>query len=310
KKLVYVVLLFLAAGVVEFTGAQTDSNSVNIQLWINCRNTASAQLFSASIKEGETYTVPATTLSAAYASAQPLYDAFVGTEFSIEYGALTEDVDIFWFIWDVDCNTGNFFPAGGGSLFMNSMFQVSVGGTPVSGTYNFANGKKAVLSIPKSPAFQAFLAANGFTTSNILTFAYQLADGSIDTTGIMTGETATHMYAFASHFSNIVGGDRSILTGVKEDVISSQPTEFALSQNYPNPFNPSTSFEYSLAENSFVTVRVFDILGREVATLVNSNKDAGKYRLDFDASNLPSGLYIYELRTENFVQTRKMMLMK
>ncbi len=311
KKLVYVVLLFLAAGLVEFTGAQTDSNTVNLSLWINCRNSVSAQLFSTSIKEGETYVVEPTTLTGSYASAQALYDAFVGTGFQLEYGALNENIDIFWFIWDVDCATGNFFPATGGTLFFNSIFQVSVNGIPVTDTsYQFANNKRAVLSIPKTAAFTNFLTANGFTTANILTFAYELSDGGIDTTGITTLETPSHLICMASHFSNIVGGDKSILTGVKEDIISSQPTEFSLSQNYPNPFNPTTSFEYSLAENSFVAVKVYDVLGREVATLVNSNKDAGKYRLDFDASNLPSGLYIYELRTENFVQTRKMMLMK
>jgi len=310
KKLVYSVLLFLAAGIIQFTAAQADSNTVNLSLWINCRNSVSAQLFSASIKEGETYVVEPTTLTGSYASAQALYDAFVGTGFQLEYGALNENIDIFWFIWDVDCATGNFFPVTGGSLFFNSIFQVSVGGIPVTDPYQFANNKRAVLSIPKTAAFTNFLTANGFTTTNILTFAYELSGGGIDTTGITTLETPSHLVAMASHFSNIVGGDRSILTSVREEVIATQPAEFALSQNYPNPFNPATSFEYSLAENSFVTVKVYNVLGSEVATLVNTNKDAGVYRLDFDASNLPSGIYIYELRTNKFVQTRKMMFLK
>lgn len=310
KKLAYFFLIFLAAGLVEFTAAQTDSNTVNLQLWINCRNTASAQLFSVTIKEGQTYIVQPTTLPATYASAQALYDAFVGTEFKIEYGALNENIQIMWFIWDVNCSTGNFFQPNTGTFFFNGFFQVSVNGTPVTTSYAFANNKRAILAIPKSPAFLSFLNSLGLSTSSLLTFAYQTTSGGIDTTGITTFETTQYLMALASHFSNVVGGDRSILTSVEEDVLNSQPSEYALSQNYPNPFNPSTSFEYSVPEKSFVTVKIYDVLGSEVAELVNEIKDAGVYRLNFNAANLPSGMYVYELRTENFVQTRKMMLMK
>ena len=88
------------------------------------------------------------------------------------------------------------------------------------------------------------------------------------------------------------------------------PTAFSLSQNYPNPFNPSTAISYQLSAVSHVSLKVFDMLGREIATLVDGQQAAGSYKATFDASRLSSGVYLYQLKTENNVQTRKMILMK
>ncbi|MBE0538067.1 MAG: DUF4397 domain-containing protein [Ignavibacterium sp.] len=88
------------------------------------------------------------------------------------------------------------------------------------------------------------------------------------------------------------------------------PTVFALEQNYPNPFNPSTVISYSVPQSSFVTLKVYDIIGNEVATLVNQNQQAGKYDIRFDASNLSNGVYLYSIKTDNFTSTKKMILMK
>jgi hypothetical protein len=88
------------------------------------------------------------------------------------------------------------------------------------------------------------------------------------------------------------------------------PIEFALNQNYPNPFNPSTIISYSVPQSSFVTIKVYDIIGNEVATLVNGNKQAGNYEVNFDASNLSNGVYMYSIKTDNFTSTKKMILMK
>ncbi len=95
--------------------------------------------------------------------------------------------------------------------------------------------------------------------------------------------------------------------GVKNEIT---PNNYFLKQNYPNPFNPSTYINYGLKEGSFVTLKVYNILGTEVATLVNEYKPAGNYKVNFDASQLASGVYIYRLNTNNFVQTRKMILEK
>jgi hypothetical protein len=88
------------------------------------------------------------------------------------------------------------------------------------------------------------------------------------------------------------------------------PTSFVLSQNYPNPFNPSTTVEYSIPKTSLVTLKVYDILGREIATLVNENKPAGAYEVTWNAANLPSGVYLYQLKAGNYTATNKLLLLK
>ena len=88
------------------------------------------------------------------------------------------------------------------------------------------------------------------------------------------------------------------------------PEKFSLSQNYPNPFNPSTSISYELPLNGIVTLKVFNILGREIATLVDEEKQAGKYQIEFSANNLSSGIYFYTLTSRAYSKTKKMILLK
>ena len=92
-----------------------------------------------------------------------------------------------------------------------------------------------------------------------------------------------------------------------EDVL---PEKYNLNQNYPNPFNPTTTISYSIPENEYVTLSIYDALGKEVAVLDNGFRTAGNYSHTFDASNLSSGMYFYTIRSGNFVQTKKMLLMK
>jgi hypothetical protein len=88
------------------------------------------------------------------------------------------------------------------------------------------------------------------------------------------------------------------------------PSVFSLSQNYPNPFNPSTQIKYSIPQLSKVVIKVFDILGNEVKTLINEEQPAGKYQVKFDALKLTSGVYFYKLQAGSFIETKKMILMK
>ncbi|MBI3195244.1 MAG: T9SS type A sorting domain-containing protein [Ignavibacteriae bacterium] len=99
------------------------------------------------------------------------------------------------------------------------------------------------------------------------------------------------------------------VVGVKE-VAGVIPESFELSQNYPNPFNPTTKFEFQIAQEEFVTLKVYDMLGREVATLMNQQLHPATYQASWDASTMPSGMYVYRLTAGNFVQTRKMLLTK
>ncbi len=105
------------------------------------------------------------------------------------------------------------------------------------------------------------------------------------------------------HFSTDI-----VIVGVDDD--GNVVNNFNLEQNYPNPFNPSTQIKYTLAEQSNVTLKVYDVLGNEVANLVNKNQNAGSYNVNFDASGLASGLYIYKLSAGNFTSSKKMLLLK
>ena len=89
-----------------------------------------------------------------------------------------------------------------------------------------------------------------------------------------------------------------------------QPGEYRLSQNYPNPFNPTTVINYTLPEKSRVAIKVYNVLGKEVATLVNEVKPAGNHEVSFNASNLSSGVYYYTISAGKFTSTKKMILMK
>jgi photosystem II stability/assembly factor-like uncharacterized protein len=100
-----------------------------------------------------------------------------------------------------------------------------------------------------------------------------------------------------------------ILVGI-DHAIDNLPKTFNLAQNYPNPFNPGTTIRYSIPQISFVTIKVYDILGREIRALVNENKAAGNYSVSFDAGNLASGIYFYTIKAGDFVQTKKMILLK
>jgi len=94
------------------------------------------------------------------------------------------------------------------------------------------------------------------------------------------------------------------------DVNTTPVTDFELFQNYPNPFNPSTSIKYAIPSAQYASLKVFDVLGNEVATLVSEEKPAGSYEITFNAANLPSGVYFYRLQTGSFVETKKMILLK
>jgi len=89
-----------------------------------------------------------------------------------------------------------------------------------------------------------------------------------------------------------------------------KPTEFSLSQNYPNPFNPSTRIKYAISSRQYVTLKVYDVLGKEVATLVNEEKPAGNYEVEFDATGLPSGIYFYRVISGNYSELKKMVLLR
>jgi hypothetical protein len=118
-------------------------------------------------------------------------------------------------------------------------------------------------------------------------------------------------YAFVNFYG--IGVYRRLtsqLVAVRETQGIGLPTEFRLEQNYPNPFNPSTHIRFSVRGSGFVSLKVYDLLGREVRTLVSENLQPGSYEVTFDASGLASGIYYYRLTAGEFTQSKRMMLLR
>ena len=99
-----------------------------------------------------------------------------------------------------------------------------------------------------------------------------------------------------------------IVTSVEDEI--TQPTSFILEQNFPNPFNPRTTISYQLPTYCDVTIKVYDVLGDEIAILVNEEKPAGTYEITWNAASLPSGVYFYQLKADNYIETKKMILLR
>ena len=91
---------------------------------------------------------------------------------------------------------------------------------------------------------------------------------------------------------------------------SNIPQKLELNQNYPNPFNPVTNLEFSISKTGFVSLKIYDVLGKEIRTLVNEIKQPGIYKVEFDGSSLSSGVYFYKIEAGSFVQTKRMLLLK
>jgi hypothetical protein len=146
----------------------------------------------------------------------------------------------------------------------------------------------------------------------------------IDTTSLSAPPTQAHPDSLSTPYM-LTSGTNSIyvalarLTGTTTNTLgvgtsvveeAGIPLRYFVAQNYPNPFNPSTTIEYGLPKEGNVTVRVFNLVGQEVSTLVDGKQVAGVHRVQFDASNLPSGIYFYRVSAGEFSQANRMLLMK
>jgi len=117
------------------------------------------------------------------------------------------------------------------------------------------------------------------------------------------------------HINNVNSNIQKVFGAVNDqnsnDIINIIPTEYSLSQNYPNPFNPTTKINFSLPEDGKIKLTIYDILGREVKRIVNSEfRSAGRYTVEFNGAGLSSGVYFYRIEAGEFVQTKRMVLLK
>jgi hypothetical protein len=140
----------------------------------------------------------------------------------------------------------------------------------------------------------AFVPGSGTTTE---TKTYSYTDSTV-TSGKYYYRLKQVDYNGSYSYSNIVEVDLEL------------PTQLTLEQNYPNPFNPSTKIKYQIPDLSFISIKVYDVLGNEVSILVSEEKIVGRYEVEFNAITLPSGIYFYRLQAGSFVETKKMVLMK
>lgn len=143
---------------------------------------------------------------------------------------------------------------------------------------------------------------NATVTSNQKTFCMYQDNGAGCTSPTLTNTQSAPLRPNIQLTLNLSTGMNNNTNGI--------PKEFALFQNYPNPFNPVTKIRYELPINGFAILKVYDVIGKEVATIVNEEKKAGRYIVDFDGTNLASGVYFFKFQVGNFVQTRKMILLK
>jgi hypothetical protein len=238
---------------------------------------------------------------------------------NIKYNNYSPDMTLFngqvvyWSDWK--CAERIFTP-----FWSEGLVLISPGGYPriIWGPYTDDNYStqgyyvyRAVNSSSTPPALNQFTLVE---TLNSSTYEWTDYDYSIG------GPLKAHYYVKAvliptegggSTFSSPTNVTTTSVGVYKESKNNYKPAElFLLGQNYPNPFNPSTKISYSIKQDGFVTLKVYDILGVEIATLVNEQKTAGSYEADFNAANLPSGMYIYKLQSGSFTDVKKMLLTK
>jgi hypothetical protein len=180
-------------------------------------------------------------------------------------------------------------------------------GSSATNTFTITNYGDENLVISNITSSEPVFTVN-LTSAVILPDSSQEVEVTFTPTGALSfnGKIEITHNAAGSPDSVVVIGE-GVIVGVEDEL---KPLTFSLEQNYPNPFNPSTTIKYSIPEASKVILKLYNLLGEEVATLVNEEKVAGYYMVEFNAVNLPSGVYFYRIQAGHFVQTRKMILMK
>jgi hypothetical protein len=194
-----------------------------------------------------------------------------------------------------------FYSAGGGTgnmrafaYYSKDAFATRTRLTPSTST----NGDTLVLP-NSSTAFASYLFPVNASVSSPQNFTLRLYPW-------YTGAASTSKYFYTQYV--IIKGTTKGGTGVSQS--GEVPNKFELEQNYPNPFNPSTQISYNVPRESFVSLKVFNLMGQEVATLVSGNQTAGKYTVPFDASHVSSGIYMYRLQAGSSVEVKRMTFVK
>ncbi len=216
---------------------------------------------------------------------------------NIPYTTTTDNQDVYFYL---DLNTGRVFTANDPLPVEFVSFTASVSGTVVNLNWKTAteinnSGFEVERQINDKWSRVGFVEGHGTTTEPQ---SYSFTDN-------IQNVAAEKIYYRLKQVD--FNGTFEYSDVIEVDVV---PVEFALNQNYPNPFNPATKITYTLAQKSLVTLKVYDAIGNEVATLVNKQQEPGNYEIQFDASNLTSGVYYYRMNAGEFTAVKKMLLIK
>ncbi len=179
----------------------------------------------------------------------------------------------------------------------NNIFKVGYVQDSTAGSYGYYTGGNGTAWNQPNPMA---ISPVGVDSSFSKVIAGYKNGGGDDCLAIYSTGSGTNVYASSSCQSTVGVGNNN----------SNIPKIYSLSQNYPNPFNPTTNIKFSLPQQSFVKFVVYDILGNEVTTLINENMEAGNHEIDFNASGLASGIYLYKIEAGEFTAVKKMMLIK
>lgn len=222
--------------------------------------------------------------------------------------------DISYVYYRIDSITGNLYRLNenlNGECFLDSLNGQSLDSARVTCGFGWQQGWNRYSS-------EQFIIFSQNYPSKKSTWSNYFEGGGY--TNYVTGMGRVKTYSFSNmnfSISQLQGciingmllGDTSIFVGINY-ISSEAPQSFSLSQNYPNPFNPTTNIKFDVPKAGFIRLTVFDVLGKEIQKLVNEHLSPGTYNFDFDASHLPSGVYYYKLEVNNFIQTKKMVLIK
>ncbi|MCB0731300.1 MAG: T9SS type A sorting domain-containing protein [Ignavibacteriae bacterium] len=290
-------------------------NQITYTFYVDgCNVVPSAKLFSGVMLEGEKLVFEDWDIPVDNADYQFFYNLMVGGELGFPEQSLKEDIHIDIILSGLcDLNLTN-LPQNEGILQLLYLKMIVTGaqsGLHSNNDYYYLeNNMESFLRLPLTKLL-GFLNYVNYSIDDFTPF-FVNSESKPDLDGIRKVEEDEFLSIYSRHFSTIGVGfkmdDPVDPTGV--DDLGTKPNEFVLSQNYPNPFNPETSIAYSLADAGVVKISIFNSIGEEIQTLVNESKSAGNYNVSFNASNLPSGIYFYQMTSGNFTQTKRMILMK
>ncbi|MDP3832194.1 MAG: T9SS type A sorting domain-containing protein [Ignavibacteriaceae bacterium] len=200
------------------------------------------------------------------------------------------------------------------NFWSNALVALNVNGHPrlIWGPY-----PSDTLTINNYKVYRKYGASSWQLLTTVSSNMYEYTDGSVTLSGQQAGTDVQYKVTAIYNTNNETSATNIITVNVQGGEIEKKGSsegfalsEFRLDQNFPNPFNPATIISFSVAENSFVALKVYDVLGNEVSELVNEVKEPGNYTVSFDASNLSSGIYFYTLKANGSILTKKMLLAK